>query len=447
MPPEIRPDSPQLPANLEAERCLLGSVLLDNEVMSDVIPYLDSQSFYSPANQLIYDILVHCFEQKKPVDPVILHDELLKRDALQRVGGPESIAQLVEAVPSPANAEYYARIVREKAVQRKLLGTVSRIEREILHPTMETDELLEFAERSIFEVVQRKSDRRDLQIGEILKQAIKKISDIHDRKGRLSGMTTGFYSLDDSLGGMHPSQLIVIAGRPGMGKTSFAMRIAEHVGLVEKKGVVLFSLEMDQQNIAQNMLCAHARISSWNLRKGLISTEDWQKLLLAAGAFYEAPIFIDDSTSLSVLDIRAKARRLKSEKDIGLVIIDYLQLMDQRNAESRQQEIAIISRSLKHLARELAVPVIALSQLSREVERRDDHRPKLADLRESGAIEQDADVVLMLYRDEVYDAKSNAQGICEVIIAKNRSGPTDTVKMAFLRDYMRFENLASNPQS
>ncbi|MEK7867496.1 MAG: DnaB-like helicase C-terminal domain-containing protein, partial [Planctomycetota bacterium] len=304
MATELRPER-QLPQNLEAELCLLGSILLDNEAMGDVVSLVDPQSFYSPANQLLYEIFVRCFEMKKPLDAVILHDELARRDALARVGGAEYIAQVMEAVPSPANAEYYARIVREAAVKRKLLSTVSLIEREIYHPTMETDELLEMSERSIFEVVQRKGDRRDLQIGEILKQAIKKISDIHDRRGRLTGLATGFFELDDALGGgMHPSQLIIIAGRPGMGKTSFVMRVVEHVGLVEKKGVLFFSLEMDQQNIAQNMLCAHARISSWNLRKGLISTEDWQKLLLAAGAFYEAPIFLDDSTSLSVLEIR-----------------------------------------------------------------------------------------------------------------------------------------------
>lgn len=444
MATELRPER-QLPQNLEAEVCLLGSILLDNEAMGDVVSLVDPQSFYSPANQLLYEIFVRCFETKKPLDAVILHDELARRDALARVGGPEYIAQVMEAVPSPANAEYYARIVREAAVKRKLLATVSLIEREIYHPTMETDELLEMSERAIFEVVQRKGDRRDLQIGEILKQAIKKIADIHDRRARLSGLSTGFYDLDNALGGgMHPSQLIIIAGRPGMGKTSFVMRIAEHVGLQEKKGVLFFSLEMDQANIAQNMLCAHARISSWNIRKGLISTEDIQRLLLAAGAFYEAPIYLDDSTSLSVLEIRARARRFKAEKDIGLVVIDYLQLMEQKNAESRQQEIAIISRSLKHLARELQVPVIALSQLSRAVEGRDDRRPRLSDLRESGAIEQDADVVLMLYRDEVYNEKTTpAPGVCEAIIAKNRSGPTDTVNFAFLKEYMRFENLAA----
>ena len=435
---------PTPPQNVEAEVALLGSIILNNEVAGEVIRFVDRDSFYRPAHQILFDVIVELYDARKPIDLVILRDELARRNVLDRVGGIEYLTQLADAVPSSANAEYYAGIVRDKAVRRQLMEACEKIRREAIRSEDEPSQILDKAEQLIFEVARNRGQSETMKIGDLLRDAFSRITDIHSRAERVTGVQTGFYELDDLICGFQPSQLIIVAGRPSMGKTSFAMRTAEHVGLVQQKPVLIFSLEMDSHQIAQNMLCSHTRVSVHDLRKGKISETDFQRLLMAAGKFAQAPIFIDDSAGMSPLDLRARARRMKAEHNIEMIVVDYLQLMESRGSESRQQEISSISRALKSLARELEVPVIALSQLSRAVEAREEHRPRMSDLRESGSIEQDADVVMLLYREEYYHPDTAEKGISEIIVAKQRNGPTDTVKLQFQANFMRFENLAAN---
>lgn len=429
------------PHNVEAEVALLGSLVLNNEIAGEIIGYIDRSSFYRPAHQILFDVIVELYDARKPVDLVILRDELTRRGALDRVGGVEYLTQIADAVPSSANAEYYAGIVRDKAIRRHLMEACDKIRGEAVRSQDEPSSILDRAEQAIFEVVRNRAQSEVKQIGDLLREAFTQIQDIHSRKDRVTGVMTGFFELDDQISGLQPSQLVIIAGRPSMGKTSLALRVAEHVGLVQQKGVLLFSLEMDSHQIAQNMLCSHTRVPSNDVRKGKISEQDFQRLLLAAGKFAQAPIYIDDSSGLTPLDLRARARRMAAAHKIELIIVDYLQLMESRGSESRQQEISVISRSLKALARELNVPLIALSQLSRAVEGREDHKPRMSDLRESGSIEQDADVVMLLYRDEYYNPDSSRKGTADVIVAKQRNGPTGEVPLAFLANFMRFENL------
>ncbi|KPJ59957.1 MAG: DNA helicase, partial [Planctomycetes bacterium DG_23] len=341
-------------------------------------------------------------------------------------GGVTKLTELVEATPTAANAVYYAGIVKEKALLRRLIEAATEVMRSAYDETDESaDALLDNAERLIFEIAESRVKVETVKIKDIMQEVWKRIDQIHDRKGRLTGLDTGFYDLNDLTGGLQSSELIILAGRPSMGKTSFALNVAEYVGVTLEKPLVFFSLEMSKEQLIQNMICSRARISSNKIRKGAVSVEEMKKLLMAAGRLAEAPIFIDDSSSLGLLELRAKARRLKAQEKISLVIVDYLQLMQPPRAENRQQEIAAISRGLKSLARELGVPVIAVSQLSRAPEAREGHKPRLSDLRESGALEQDADVVLLLYRDEYYDPDSMDRGIAEVNVAKQRNGLPD----------------------
>jgi replicative DNA helicase len=430
------------PHSIEAEVCLLGSMIFDGSKIGEVLQIVEPDSFYRPAHQIIYKSLVFLYDKRSGIDIVVLKEDLLRQNALERVGGHEYLMALLESVPTAENAEYYANIVKEKAVLRNLMNVCAQLLREASAAQTNPDELLDRAEHLIFDVVKRRTRTASVKIGEVLRTAFNKISDLRDRhgSGRMWGIPTGFYELDDTISGFQEAQFIVIAGRPSMGKTSLALNIAEHVGLAEKKPVVIFSMEMNAETVVQNMLCSHAKIPAATLRSGKISEEDFRTLLHAAGRFSETPIFIDDTSVLSALELRARARRYQADYDIGLIIVDYMQLMEMRGpAESRQQEIAIISRSLKALARELNVPVVALSQLSRAPETREDRRPRLADLRESGAIEQDADVVILLYRPGYYTNDSNDR-TCEAIVAKQRSGPTRTVQLVFQNEYMRFEN-------
>jgi replicative DNA helicase len=438
-----------LPHNVEAEISLLGSILRNNAGIDDALRIAGCDDFYREQHRVLFDVIRQLHDERKPIDLTILHDELDRRGLMEKAGGADYLVKLCEEVPVPGNIEHYARIVRERAILRRLIETSQRIIQEAQAGGTDLDALLDRSEKMIFECASRKTTAESYSVFNLLKEVFKNIEDLRARDGRITGLATGFYDLDDRIGGMHPSQFIVIAGRPSMGKSSIALNIAEHVGLAQKKPVLFFSLEMARQSVAQNMLCAHARISSFRVRTGRLSEEEIHRLALAAGTFEDAPIYIDDSSSLSVLDLRARARRLKREKDIQLIVVDYLQLMEMRESrpDSRQQEIAMISRSLKALARELDIPVIALSQLSRAVEARDDHRPRLADLRESGAIEQDADCVMMLYRDDYYNKNSAEPNTCEVIIAKQRNGPTGEEKLAFLKDFMRFENLSPRTEA
>jgi len=353
------------------------------------------------------------------------------------------VASLTGIVPTVANAEHYCRIVKQKAILRSLIRAATQISTECYDGGTEPDLLLDKAEALIFDIASKKLKRDAVAMKDIIKSSIEMIDALYQRKGMVTGLPTGFVDLDQQLAGLQPAEFIVVAGRPAMGKSSLALCLAENVALQQKVGTALFSLEMSKEHLVQRMLCAHARINAHSVRSGMLSASDWPTLTKAAGKLSEAPIFIDDSPSLSVLELRAKARRLKSRHDIGLVIVDYLQLMEDTSyADNRQQEISVISRSLKALARELNVPVIAVSQLSRAPERRETFRPRLSDLRESGAIEQDADVVLMLFREEYYSPTDENRGMSEVIIAKQRNGPTGTVKLAFIKEYTRFETLA-----
>jgi len=430
-----------MPQSIEAEMSVLGAMILDNEVISLVIPILNKQSFYKTAHQELYQVIVDVYDKGQPVDLVVLREELKKRSLLEKVGSVEYLMELEEAVPTIGNVEYYANIVREKAIKRNLIEVAATIQKQSFEESADTEHLLDASERAIFDITQRKFNTASTKLNEILKETFSRIENLHDRQSRLTGLSAGFYDLDDITCGLQPSELIIVAARPSMGKTSLVLNVVEHVGVVEKKPVVIFSLEMSAQQVAQNMLCSHARIDAHKLRMGFLDDKQWSDLSYGLGSLSEAPIFIDDTPGLTVLELRAKARRLKAQYDIQLVAVDYLQLMESSRAENRQQEISIISRRLKSLARELKIPVIAVSQLNRSVESREGHRPRMSDLRESGSIEQDADVIVLLHRDNYYDPDKD--NTAELIIAKQRNGPTGVVKLTFLSHFMRFESLAS----
>ena len=430
-----------MPQSIEAEMSVLGAMILDNEVINLVIPILNKLSFYKTAHRELYQAIVDIYDKGQPVDLVVLREELKKRSLLEKVGGVEYLMELEEAVPTIGNVEYYANIVREKAIKRNLIEVAATIQKQSFEESTDTEHLLDASERAIFDITQRKFNTASTKLNEILKETFSRIENLHDRQSRLTGLSAGFYDLDDITCGLQPSELIIVAARPSMGKTSLVLNVVEHVGVVEKKPVVIFSLEMSAQQVAQNMLCSHARIDAHKLRMGFLDDKQWSDLSYGLGSLSEAPIFIDDTPGLTVLEIRAKARRLKAQYDIQLVAVDYLQLMESSREENRQQEISVISRRLKSLARELKIPVIAVSQLNRSVESREGHRPRMSDLRESGSIEQDADVIVLLHRDNYYDPDKD--NTAELIIAKQRNGPTGVVKLTFLSHFMRFESLAS----
>lgn len=432
-----------LPQSIEAEICVLGAMVLDNEVVSLVVPILNKQSFYKTAHQELFQIIIDLYDKGIPIDLVILREELKKRSLLEKIGGEGYLLELESAVPTIGNVEFYANVVREKAVKRHLIEVASNIQKQAFDESVETDHLLDASERAIFDVTQKKFGVSSTKLNEILKDTFSRIESLHDRQSRLTGLSTGYYDLDDRTCGLQSSELIIIAARPSMGKTSLALNMVEHIGIVEKKPVIVFSLEMSAQQVAQNMLCSHARIDAHKLRRGFLEDKQWSALSYGMGSLSEAPIFIDDTPGLTVLEVRAKARRLKAQYNIQMVVVDYLQLMEApRGIENRQQEISIISRGLKSLARELSIPVIAVSQLNRSVEAREFHRPRMSDLRESGSIEQDADVIILLHRDKYYDPEKD-DDTAELIIAKQRNGPTGVVKLTFLSHFMRFESLAS----
>ena len=430
-----------LPQNIEAEVGVLGSMLLDNDAVNLAVQMLCKDSFYKTPHQELFQTIVDLYDRDRAVDLVILKEELKKRSLLEKVGGIEYLMELEESVPTAANIEYYARIVQEKAVKRSLIDAAIRIQKDSYEETYDSDTLLDKAESLVFEIGQKKASAPSAKLCELLKITFDQIEKYHDKKNKLTGLSTGYADLDDITCGLQSSELIVVAGRPSMGKTSLALNILQHAGIVENKPAVLFSLEMSSNQVAQNMLCSHAKVNAHDLRRGFLKEHEWSQLSLAMGALSEGAIFIDDTPGLSILELKAKARRLKSHHDIQLIVIDYMQLMEAPKAESRQQEISVISRGLKSLARELGIPIIAVSQLNRSVESREGNKPRMSDLRESGSIEQDADVIMLLYREEYYDPQKNP-GVAEVIIAKQRNGPVGTVSLTFLKEFMRFESLA-----
>ena len=431
------------PQNLDAEMAVLGSMLLEEDALVLAAELLEASAFYKEAHRKIFAAVVSLYKENIAVDLVTLTDELKKHNLLDEVGGPSYLATLTSLVPTAANVEHYCRIVKERAILRSLIKAATQIATDCYEDTTAPDLLLDKAEQRIFEIASHKIKRDAVSLKELIKSSIETIDALYQRKGFITGLPTGFTELDQMLAGLQPSDFIVVAGRPAMGKSSLALGLAEHAAVIQKIPVAIFSLEMSKEHLVQRMLCSHARINAHNVRTGMLSTSDWPKLTQAAGKLSEAPMFIDDTPGVSILELRAKARRLRSRHGIGLLILDYLQLMEEPSrSDNRQQEVAVISRNLKALARELQIPVLAVSQLSRAPERRETFRPRLSDLRESGAIEQDSDVVLMLFREEYYHPTEENQGIAEVIISKQRNGPTGTVKLAFLKEYTRFENLA-----
>jgi len=431
------------PHSLEAEAGVLGAVLLNNEVLSHVTEILDREDFYRTGHRLLYEAMLELFDRGSPIDLVTATEALRQKGLLEKAGGAAHLASLTNQVPSVENAVHYARIVRERAILRKLIWVSTEIASEGYGSGTEVEDYLDRAEQAIFEVTARKVRPSFTRVKDILKDTFAKIEELYEKKDLVTGVATGYHDLDQLTAGLQPSDLIIIAGRPGMGKTSFVLNIAQYAAIEAGVPVAFFSLEMSKEQLVMRLLCAEARVDSHRLRRGMLRDSDWPKLTRAAGTLAEAPIFIDDTPGISTLDLRAKSRRLKSEANLGLIVVDYLQLMRARGSyDVREQEISEISRSLKGLAKELSVPVVALSQLNRGVESRADKRPLISDLRESGAIEQDADVIMFIYRDDVYNKESTEKGIAEIIVGKQRNGPTDSVRLAFLSEFTAFENLA-----
>jgi replicative DNA helicase len=431
------------PHNTEAEQSVLGGILLDNDVLPGVLEILRGEEFYRAAHRTIFAGVIDLFEKNDPCDLITLTNLLKSQNKLEEVGGASYLASLLDSVPSAANVSHYARIVGEKWLQRSLISSATEIVASGFDSGLAVDDLLYRAEQAIFQISERRIQPSFFPIKEVVKQSIKTLEQLYDRREMITGVPTGFVEFDRLTAGLQASDLIIIAGRPSMGKTAFALNIARHAAVEAEVPVGVFSLEMSKEQLGMRMLCSEARVNSQSMRSGFLSERDWPRLTRAAGTISEAPIFIDDAPTISALELRAKARRLKRDHNLGLVIVDYLQLMrGPHGAERREQEISEISRALKALAKELNVPVMALSQLNRRVEERHDKRPQLSDLRESGAIEQDADVIAFIYRDEVYNAESPDQGLAEVIVGKQRNGPTGKTKLTFLSQYTRFENMA-----
>jgi replicative DNA helicase len=432
-----------VPHNLDAEESLVGAMLLSRDAIATAVEACAADDFYKPAHAHIFRAVSDLYARGEPVDAVTVADELSRAGLLELIGGPATLVTLAAETPSVANAGRYARIVEEHALLRRLIGAATEIAEIGYDVPEDVAGALDRAETLVFEVAQRRATDTTKPLKELLAQALDNLEALFERHEAITGVPTGYRDLDERLSGLQPSNLVIVGARPGMGKTSFALGLAAHAAVERRIPALVFSLEMSHLELTQRMLCAEARVDSTRMRNGRLLESDWPKISQAIGRLGEAPLYIDDNPNLTVMDIRAKARRLASRTGLGLVVVDYLQLMSGRSsAENRQVEVAEISRGLKILARELDVPVVALSQLSRNLETRADKRPVLADLRESGSLEQDADVVLFLYRDELYNSESADRGIAEVIVAKHRNGPTGVTQLAFLDHFARFANIA-----
>lgn len=429
------------PHNLEAEQSVLGSLLIDRDAVIRVASFLKPEDFFRSAHATIFQAIVDLYNRREPPDFVTVVDELERRERLDEVGGVAYITELMNAVPTAVHVEYYGRIVERTATLRRLIDAGSEIVRIGYDESLDIDEALERAEQAIFDVSQRRSTRDFTSIAEVLEQYFDKLDAIQHQRGTVIGVPTGFADLDKLTGGLQRSDLIILAARPAVGKTSFQLGIAHNAAVQYGKTVAIFSLEMSAEQLVQRLLAMETGVDSHRLRLGLINDDEWDQISRAFGRLAEAKIFIDDTPSINIMELRSKARRLMAEHGVDLIIVDYLQLAQGRRAENRVQEISDISRSLKGLARELNVPVLALSQLSRAVEARTDHRPMLSDLRESGSIEQDADIVMFIYREDVYDPDTEKKGIAEIIVAKHRNGPTDTISLRFFDRTARFADL------
>lgn len=431
------------PHDIEAEQAIIGSMLTDKDAVIAAIEILREQDFYREDNRIIYSAILNLYNRSEPIDIITLKAELKSMGKLEAVGGLEYIVQLPDRVPTTSNVEQYIKIVEEKSMLRALIKTADELITLGYDPTQEVEQVIDTAEKKIFEVMQKKNQKGYSSMKDILIDTFTQLEQLYNQKEMITGVPTGFADLDYRTSGLHNSDLILVAARPAMGKSAFALNIATHAAVRGKVPVAIFSLEMSKEQMANRILCSEAMVDSAKVRTGKIDDEEWGKLAAASGELSEAGIYIDDTPGISVMEIRAKCRKMKLEKNIGLVVIDYLQLVQGSNRKggSREQEIAEISRSLKILAKEINVPVIALSQLSRAPEQRVDHRPMLSDLRESGSIEQDADIVMFLYRDDYYNPESEKKDIAEVIIAKHRGGSLGTAELLWLGSYTKFVNL------
>lgn len=431
------------PQNIDAEMAILGAMLVDDRVIPEVLELIDEDSFYRQEHAIIFASIISLFDVRKKADILTVSEDLNRKKLLDKAGGASFLATLADSVPTSAHAVHYARIVKEKSILRSLAGHATRIVDSVYREDEDVSVILDRAERLIFEISDKRIETGYVHIKEIIKDGIEFIESLYHKKSHITGIPTGFVDFDIKTAGLQAGDLIIIAGRPSMGKSALVTSIAEYVATEEKAPVGFFSLEMSKEQLMQRFLCSQAKVDIHKLRTGFLAPSEWPILTSAAGKLSEAPIFIDDAPALSIFELRAKARRLKAHHNIQLIIVDYLQMIrGMRRGENRQQEISEISRALKSLSKELKVPLIAVSQLSRAVEARSDHRPQLSDLRESGAIEQDADVVVLLLREEYYNPTSENRGIAEVILAKQRNGPVGSVHLGFIREYMRFVNLS-----
>jgi replicative DNA helicase len=433
-----------LPNSPEAERAILGAILLDNGLISQAIELLKSDDFYVPSHRRVFQSMVSLFDRGSEINSILIGEELRRDNALESVGGITFITNLTYGLPHFANISHYAKIVRGKSLLRQLIKSANQITSEALEEEDEPEIILDHAEQRIFQLADERTRQGFSHVKPIADNLLEHVQEMAGRSAMLTGLTTGFTELDSMTSGMQPSDLVIVAARPSMGKTAFCLTLAQNAAIQAQAVVAVFSLEMSKESLVMRMLSSEARVDAHRFRSGFLSRDEWARLAQALGTLAETKIFIDDTPGISVLEMRAKARRLAAEqKKMDLIIVDYLQLMSgsSKRSESRQQEVSQISRELKALAKEMNVPVIALSQLSRAPETRTDHRPQLADLRESGAIEQDADVVAFIYREEQYNRTEENEGHAEIIIAKQRNGPTGTAKLAFLKEFTRFENM------
>ncbi len=431
------------PHDIEAEQAIIGSMLTDKDAVIAAVEVLQEQDFYREDNKIIYSAILNLYNRAEPIDIITLKSELKSMGKFEAVGGLEYIVQLPDKVPTTSNVEQYIKIVEEKSMLRALIKTADELITLGYDPTQEVEQVIDTAEKKIFQVMQKKNQKGYSSIKDILVDTFTQLEKLYNQKESITGVPTGFVDLDYRTSGLHNSDLILVAARPAMGKSAFALNIATNAAVRAKVPVAIFSLEMSKEQMTNRILCSEAMVDSAKVRTGKIDDDEWAKLAATSGELSEAGIYIDDTPGISIMEIRAKCRKMKLEKNIGLVVIDYLQLVQGSNKKggSREQEIAEISRSLKILAKEIDVPVIALSQLSRAPEQRIDHRPMLSDLRESGSIEQDADIVMFLYRDDYYNEDTEKKNIAEVIIAKHRSGATGTVELLWLANYTKFANI------
>ena len=431
-----------MPHSIDAERSVIGAILMDNELIAPATEILVGEDFYAKQYGLLFDTMRELYAERKPIDPITITEKLKAKAAPEEMTSPEFIREILDAVPTSANMKEYAKIVYEKSTLRRLIRITEQISKDCYLGQDKLEDVLEQTEKNVFDLIQSRNTREYVPISDIVIDVLKKIEEASKTKGHITGLSTGFADLDFKTAGLQPSDFILIAARPSMGKTAFSLSILEHVVIKKQLSAAIFSLEMSKESLVNRLLAMESRVDAQNIRSGNLSDEEWESLIMSSESIGGSKLIIDDTPGISVAEMRSKCRRYKMDQDIQLVIIDYIQLMSSGGrTDSRQQELSDISRALKGLARELNVPVIALSQLNRAVESRTDHRPMLSDIRESGAIEQDADVIMFLYRDEYYNPETEDKNVAEVIIAKQRNGPTGTVKLAWQAKYTRFVNL------